>query len=117
VAGNHQVLVGLDYIGGYAAMRPADALRIRVVGRLVKLDPHSLACTADRGPHRCRILPDSGSEDDPIKAAQRRRERADVASDAIAEHVDRKVRAWVLAGKEFAEIGEIPESPSMPERR
>src|SRR5262249_49477619 len=102
MAGNHQILVGLDHIGGAAPSRHADALLVLPVGRFVALQTQPGTGAADCASHLCRILADTGSEHDSVEAAQRRAERGDVAGNSIAKHLDRKARTRVVAGQEFA---------------
>ena len=117
MAGNHQVLVGLDHIGGDAAPGHADARPALAVGGLVELQTEPAASAANGGTNRCRILADTGGEDDPVETAEGRGERADLESGAMVKDLQRKPRSGLLARQQLTEIEETPESPSMPERR
>src|SRR5215472_14479065 len=98
VASNHQVLVGFYYIGGDTAIGRAYAFFVFPVGCLVQLEAQPSAGVADRASDRRGVLADPGGEHDAIEAAQRRGERADVAGNAVAEHLDFKTSARVVAG-------------------
>ena len=87
MAGNHQVLVGLYHIGGDTTVRGADAGPMLAVGRLVEFQSEPAARASNGIPYRCRILADTGGKDDSVEAAERRGERADLASRAIVKHL------------------------------
>src|SRR5205814_6110777 len=98
MAGDHQVLISLYHVGGDAAVSGGDALLVLAVGCLVQLQPKPSTSLADHASYPRRILAYPGSEHDAIEPAQRRGERADVASDAVAEHFDCKTSARFVAG-------------------
>jgi Peptide methionine sulfoxide reductase len=62
MAGDHQILVGLDNICGDAAARRANALLVFPIGPLVQLQPQPATSSANRASHRCCILADTGRE-------------------------------------------------------
>src|SRR5690242_8845985 len=98
MAGYHQVFISLYHVGGDSAVSPADALLVLAVGRLVQLQPKPSTGPADHASYPCCILAAPGGEHDAIEPAQRRGERADVASDAVAEHFDCETSPRVIAG-------------------
>ena len=109
--GDHQVLVRFYHISGDAALQCADAILVFSIGRLVQFQTEPGAGLADGAPHRGCILADPRSEDEAIETAERRRERGDVAGNAIAKQVDREARPRVVAGQELAEIRRDPGEP------
>src|SRR5271167_3102743 len=102
--GNHQVLVGPYHISADPAVGRTDAPAVLLVGRFVQLEPQPSAGAADSAPHRRRILPDPGGENDPIEAAERRGERRNMAGNAITKYLDREAGTRVVTGQELAEI-------------
>jgi hypothetical protein len=87
------------------------------LAHLVELQTEPAASAANGGTNRCRILADTGGEDDAAEAAECGGERADLESGAIVKDLQRKARSGLLARQQLTEIEETPESPSMPERR
>src|SRR5271169_6909148 len=104
VAGNHQILVGLDDIGGDTASRHADAPTVLAVGCLVELQAQPAACPADGAANRYRILADAGGKDDAVDASERSRERADLTSRAVIKHLERKACERLPTRQELTEI-------------
>src|SRR5580704_1979918 len=105
VARDHQVLVGFYHICSHTAARRAYARLMFPVGPFVQVHPQPSAGAADGTAHRRRILTDASREDNSIEAAERRRERGDMADNAIAEYLDRKTRTRIVTGEELAKIG------------
>src|SRR5215472_1506653 len=104
VAGDHEILVGFYHISADAALRRADARLLLSVGGLVELDPEPGAGPADGAAHGCRVFADACGEDDPVETAERRCERADLASGSIIKHLERKSRPQLRAGQQLAKI-------------
>src|SRR5215467_3967350 len=104
MAGNHQVLVGLDNISGDAAPGCADAWPVLAVGCFVEFQAQPAASTADGAADWDSVFADTRGEYDAIEAAERCGERADLTRSAIVEHFEGKPRAGLLARQQFAEI-------------
>src|ERR1700730_3545999 len=108
MAGDHQVLVGFYHIRADTARRCGDARLMLAVRRLVELEPQPAASPADGAAHRWGVLTHPCGEDDPIEAAERRRERGDVRGGAIAKPLDAKSRAGLSACQKLTEIRRSP---------
>src|SRR5215831_5869849 len=102
MAGNHQVFVRLDDIGGDPALGRADAGPVLAVGCLVEFQPQPAARLGYGAADWCCILPYAGGEDDAVEAAKRRRKRADLAGSAVVKHLERKSCPWLLARQQLA---------------
>src|SRR5271165_5891301 len=104
VSGNHQVFVSFYHMGGDPARRCADAGLMLPVSLLVQFQSKPAARPANGVTHRRRILADTCGENDPVEAAERRGERADLAGRAIVKDLECKSGAWLLARQQLAEI-------------
>src|SRR5215469_15756753 len=101
MAGDHQILVGLYNICADAAGSRADPLLMLAIGRLVEVQPQPAAGSANCTAHRRCIFADTGSENDAVKAAERRGERGDVPGDAVAKYLHREPRPRLVTRQEL----------------
>src|SRR5262249_29798807 len=101
---DHQVLVRPDDKGCDAAVRCADPGLMRVVRRHIELETKPGACPADLLTDGGGVLAAAGGNPQAIEPAQRRRKRADMPCDVVAEEVYREARARLVAGQQLAEI-------------
>src|SRR6516162_637079 len=97
MAGNHQVLVGLDNISGDAAPGCADAWPVLAVGCFVEFQAQPAASTADGAANGDSVFANTRGEYDAIEAAQRCGERADLPGRTVVKHFEGKPRARLLA--------------------
>ena len=116
VSPDHQLLVGRNHPGAHTAARRTDARAARRVGSRVEVDAEPRAVAAHALADRRGVLADSCCEDQSVEPAERAGERAQLAPDAVDEHVDRQRRARIRAreqGPHVARDAGHPEQPGL----
>ena len=101
LSGDDQLFVGgddqnFDLAAGLGNLMDGVARAFSVLGQ-IELRPHIFQSARHRFAHVRIVLADPGGKDDRIRAAQRRRIRADVFFDAIGKQIERE------AGEAIAE--------------
>src|SRR5262245_60295969 len=98
--GNHQVFVGCDRPRGCSRARRADAWAARRVGDRVDVDAEPGRTAAHTFADRGGVFANAAGEDDGIESAEGGRERAELATDAIAVQIDREARPRIARGEQ-----------------
>ncbi len=89
VTRDHALLVRRNDPGGNGGAIGADAGLAALIALLVDLQAKPPASGSDLGAGPRVVLADAGGENDAVDPAQRRRQRADLADDAVDEQGDR----------------------------
>src|SRR5262249_55662314 len=101
---DHQLLVGRNDPRGHTARPRADAPGARVLARATALE-HTQGCIATTPlAQRAAVLADPRGEHDGIDPAERGGERAQLASNAVDEEIDRDLGIRLAARFERAHV-------------
>src|SRR5262249_29987148 len=105
---DHQLLVRRNYPGRDTTVLRADASPAVAIGVRVEVhsDPRGVAtdALADRG----TVLSDAGGEHERVQPAERGRERAQLAPDAMHVDVDRELRSRIARLQQLAHVARDP---------
>ena len=99
----------------------------RLLAVLMRGPPVALACASSSTPSQAAprqtrsrtngfVLADAAGEHDRVEAAERRRQRAELALDPVDEQIDRQRRARIASRRATSRMSlDMPDTPSRPD--
>src|SRR5262245_50073145 len=105
---DHQLLVRGDYPCGHRAVGCADPRSPALVGLGVEVKTQPLALLADARPNRDGMLADTAREHHGVETPEGGGQGAELASDAVNEHIDGRPRAASAGSEEVAHVAAEP---------